>query len=230
MPNMTKTIETIHLARKGVYTFLERVYILMPGDKLYGMITDILPQLHTIADSSDGQEMKEGAQALSAFFEERNALSGEKLSEFDLEAQRKYTSLLCLASSVPTAESYYISGSQMFMQDAYDKMRALLQKYRLNLSKSVYEYDDHISVELAFMAKLAAISANALADGNDAVHQALIHEQADMHTNHFDKWIHLFAERVFTDKLSQGERLYNACTKFLSGFLKEDKLLLAELQ
>lgn len=229
MHDTTKTFETIHLARRGVYTFLEQIYLLMPGEKLYDLITDVLPQLSIIAENSSENEMKESVEELKKFFEERELLKGGDLEEFDLEALRKYTSLLCLGSSVPTVESFYTSGSNMLMQESYDEMLKLLRKHNFSRSEAIGEYEDHISIELAFMAKLSEKSAEALAANNNEEHLPLIREQFDMHINHFDKWIPQFAERIFTDQLSQGERIYNACTRFLLGFLKEDKNILKEL-
>ena len=222
-------LQAVHLARKGIYSFLGQVYLLMPGEKLYKLIDNIMPELRVVAESSDEKEMAESIDEINAFLEERADLKGEELAEFELEALRKYTSLLCLGDSVPNVESYYVSGSKMYMQAAYDEMRELLRKYKLSISENVNECDDHIYVELMFMAKLASLSEEALLANNTEEHEVLLREQLDMHLNHFDRWIHLFAKRIFTDELSKGERLYNAFTKFLLGFLKEDKAILQEL-
>ena len=56
----------------------------------------------------------------------------------------------------------------------------------------------------------------------------LILEQFNFHKNHFDKWIYHFYDKLIEQKIIES-KLYRYIAEFSKGFIREDKLLLEEL-
>ena len=218
-----------HKAREALYSFFSQLYLMMPGEKLYARITDFLPVLRTVADNINNDESIQAAETLENFFETREKLSAQELADYDLEALRKYTSLLCLGKSVPVNESIYTSSQNLLMQEARDEMVVLLKKYSLSQTDGIREFEDHISVELLFMAKLIRLSIEALQNNDEEVYLSLLCEQLNMYKNHFDKWVGEFVSRILSFDLAEGEIIYRSCSKLMLNFMNEDKQIIEEL-
>ena len=231
MENDTVTQDTLvvlHRVRGFVYHFMYTSFLNVPGDEYYKEMVVALPDLKTFSLNADNEDMVNAIQGLEDFFNKRDKLNKEELSEFDLDALRKYTSIFCLGNSVQADESYYTSNDNLLRQESYDKIMELFRKYNFALGEGVCESEEHISMELAFMSKLSFMSVEKLEMGNISDYNNLVREQLDFHINHLDKWVYDFCENVINYPI-ENEYVFNNLVIFLRGFLKEDKMLLAEL-
>ena len=222
---LMETLKYAHKARGEVYAFFDKFFRLLPDEEFFNMVERNLPYLKEISEGAENEDMREGAARLEDFFNRKASLDEKARAEYLLEALRQYTSLFCLTDSVPMTESYYTSPTGHSMDDAYGEVRKLMRKYRFRRSADVKEYDDHISVESAFMAKLAFASADMLEKNNIEDYGKLVEEQFAFHENHFDKWIDVFVGVVLAHPAA--EEVFKAMAKFLRGYLKEDKQLLS---
>jgi len=220
-------LKSVHKARSEIYGFLDRFFRLLPDEEFYGMVAQNLPRLKEISEGGENGDMREGVAQLEDFFTRKAALDEKAQAEYLLEALRRYTSLFCLTDSVPATESYYTSPTGNSMEEAYSEMKKLLRKYGFQRSEDVNEYEDHISVELAFMAKLASMSADMPAEGDIEKYKQLTYEQLAFHENHFDRWIGTFVGLVLAYPVP--EQVFKAMSRFLRGYLSEDKQLLSEI-
>lgn len=218
----------IHYSRGGVYKFCGKCFIGIPDGETYKRINNFLPGLSEMVSVTDNKDIIEGAAGLKKFIETRNKMKEKELAEYDLETLRKYTSMFCVKGSVQTDESYYTSTKQLLMQESRDEMLKLLHKYGFNLTEDVREYEDHISVELAFMSALAFNSADALQNGNIDLYTDLLNEQYNFHETHFKKWTDKFFDQIINSPIPD-ELLFTSIAKFTKGFIAEDEALLAEL-
>ena len=139
---------------------------------------------------------------------------------------RKYTSIMCLPNVAPQEESFYTSKDHLLNQESHDEMVALLNKYQLVLDKKYGLYYDHISVEFKFMSYLAYLSAEKVSDST--LYTGLLNEQLDFYTNHFDKWVEEFFNKVLF-ACGEDELLYRSLVYIARGYLYEDKNLLQQL-
>jgi len=222
-----ETLKSVHKARGEVYNFLDKFFRLLPNEEFYNMVEQNLPRLKEIGDGSENGDMREGVARLRDFFAEKAALDEKDRAEYLLEALRRYTSLFCLTDSVPATESYYTSAGGHSMDEAYGELRNILRKHGFQRSKDVREYEDHISVESAFMAKLAFMSADMLEEGDAGKYKALIEEQFAFHKDHFDRWVGVFVGVVLAYPVP--EQVFKAMSLFLRGYLSEDKQFLSEI-
>lgn len=93
-------------------------------------------------------------------------------------------------------ESVYTSEGGLMMQDAYS---AVLQEYREDgfaKNPGFSEPEDHLAVELAFMAELCKRSAEALAHGDQEAAEVALRKQEAFLSAHLLVWIKRFAADV----------------------------------
>ena len=217
-------ITNIHNARGRIYAFLSNVYLNQPDNDFYKMLSEILPQLKELA--AYNEDINNGVTLLDKFLKEKASLKGKDAEEFELECMRKYTSIMCLPNVAPQEESFYTSKDHLLNQESHDEMVALLNKYQLVLDKKYGLYYDHISVEFKFMSYLAYLSAEKVSDST--LYTGLLNEQLDFYTNHFDKWVEEFFNKVLF-ACGEDELLYRSLVYIARGYLYEDKHLLQQL-
>lgn len=215
----------IHSARGSIYLFLRNCLYNMPNETFYKMIEDMLSQLSQIVNESENTDMKKGYNGMLQFINTRKNLSGNELDELNLHISREYTSCLCLPGTAQQEESYYISEDHILKQESNDDMIKLFHKYGFALSAELQADYDNVCIELAFMSKLAYMSADT---EDDNEYSKLILEQLDFHKNHFGKWIYHFYNKLIEQKIIES-KLYKYIAEFSKGFIHEDKLLLEEL-
>lgn len=215
----------IHSARGSIYLFLRNCLYDMPNETFYKMIEDMLSQLSQIVNESENTDMKKGYNGMLQFMNTMKALSGKELDDLNLHISREYTSCLCLPGTAQQEESYYISEDHILRQESNDDMIKLFHKYGFALSADLQADYDNVCIELAFMSKLAYMSAET---EDETEYSKLILEQLDFHKNHFDKWIYHFYDKLIEQKIIES-KLYKYIAEFSKGFIREDKELLEEL-
>jgi TorA maturation chaperone TorD len=227
-----KSLKDIHFVRNGIYSLFGIALRILPDKEHYDLLKKNLPVISKVAAEGGNKDMRKGFSGIESFLSKRDKLSGKERDEYELTALKRYTTLFCLKDSVPAEETFYTSGGRVETEDARDDMIRLMRKHNMRRSEEVSEYDDHISVELAFMAKLAEESMLCLekaADseaGSIADYNALIAEQIDFHKNHF-KWVKEFIKQALEYKVD--EKLFKPLLIFLRGFLAEDRRGLEEM-
>ncbi|WP_242348870.1 TorD/DmsD family molecular chaperone [Mucispirillum schaedleri] len=215
----------IHSARGSVYLFLRNCLYDMPNETFYKMIEDMLSQLSQIVNGSENKDMKNGYNGMLNFINTIKSISGKELDELNLHISREYTSCLCLPGTAQQEESYYISEDHILKQESNDDMIKLFHKYGFSISAELQADYDNVCIELAFMSKLAYMSADT---ENKDEYYNLILEQLNFHKNHFDKWIYHFYDKLIGQKIIES-KLYRYIAEFSKGFIREDKLLLEDL-
>lgn len=215
----------LHSARGSIYLFLRNCLYDMPNETFYKMIEEMLSQLSQLVNESENTDMKNGYNGMLQFMNTMKALSGKELDDLNLHISREYTSCLCLPGTAQQEESYYISEDHILKQESNDDMIKLFHKYGFALSAELQADYDNVCIELAFMSKLAYMSADT---EDDNEYSKLILEQLDFHKNHFDKWIYHFYNKLIEQKIIES-KLYKYIAEFSKGFIHEDKLLLEEL-
>ncbi len=219
----------VHSVRSQVYDFLYKVFVSYPAAKgFYENLENAMSMLDVLCKNTENEEMKQGINGLSEFLTELNAMKGDEKDEALLKVQQDHAMLLCLETSVYADESYYTSNDKKFKQESYDKIMQIYDKYGFALNDNINESEEHVSIELAFMSKLADMSMEALKNDDNETYLDLINEQYNFHVNHFDAWIYDFVDNII--KFPIDERIYKNVTRFMNGFLIEDKEFLKEIK
>ncbi len=130
-------------------------------------------------------------------------------------------------------ESVYTSDRGIMMQDAYAQVARAYREQHLAKDASFTEPEDHVAVELAFMATLADRARTFLEAGDAAgdeaadetVRQSLAFAQA-----HLLNWVNRFCADLDAAASSDGAAgFYPSLARFTDAFVREDAALLEDM-
>lgn len=115
-----------------------------------------------------------------------------------LDLQTDYTRMFVGIQKVlaPVWESVYFSEKRMVFQEETLKVRNWYRRYKLEPEKLYQEPDDHIGLELAFVAHLAQMGLQALEQNDEASFQQALDAQRDFLSEHLLRWGFKWAELV----------------------------------
>ena len=123
-------------------------------------------------------------------------------------------------------ESVYTSPDGLMMQEAYTQVRTLYHAARFAKDPAFPEPEDHLAVELAFMARLCEQAAGALRAGEGQAAEDLLGGQLAFLRDHLLRWIEPFA----ADACASAETgFYAHLATFTETYLKADESALDEV-
>lgn len=130
-------------------------------------------------------------------------------------------------------ESVYTSDRGIMMQEAYAAMTRTLRERALAKDASFTEPEDHLAVELAFMAALADRAVAFLGAGDeagDAAATETVRQSLSFAQNHLLNWIGRFCAELVLAATPDGEEgFYVALARFTARFVEGDAELLEEM-
>ena len=123
-------------------------------------------------------------------------------------------------------ESVYTSSRRLLMQDARDEVLALYRSEGFDKAQNWTEGEDHISLELEYMQRLAERTQEAIIRGNENEAFRLSEVQMAFLRNHLAGW----APMLTCDMMRFAQtRLYRGLAFTTEGFLEVDEAFLASL-
>ena len=146
-----------------------------------------------MATAASGVEgaLDEGAALFRAFL--RKAAAAD-LQEMETALAAEYAALFLNAGkrSVHPFESVYTSAGRLVMQKARDEVLAAYRQAGLAQSEEFKEPEDHIALELEFMADLCRKLSRALAEGDRLACLAFLARQREFLDTHLLIWVPAF--------------------------------------
>lgn len=200
--------------RTEAYRFLARLYRIEADEDLLGIITNLEIALE---DNDTGSEMTEGAKLWWEYL-------GQSKPNMLLDLARDYAKVFCGACSTRGQSAYpfesvYTSEERLLMQDARDEV---IEQYRaagFMAKESWHEPEDHIALELEFMARLSEQTFDALKKGEPDTADALLRWQSEFLEQHLLNWVPAFVEDIA--RLASTD-FYRGLALITSGFLSAD--------
>jgi TorA maturation chaperone TorD len=140
-------------------------------------------------------DAKQGLALLQGF--SREIESGMSEQAFD-ELRLDYTRLFIGPGKVlaPPWESVYFSEDRLVFQEQTLQVRGWYRRFGLQAEKLYNEPDDHVGLELAFLAHLASLGLKALGEEDRERFFALLDSQRDFLSQHVLRWAPQFCEQV----------------------------------
>lgn len=175
-------------------------------------------------DAKDQSECREALRSVKMRLGAVAAGSGDEATRLRREFQVLFVGPG--SATVPLWESSYTGDPRLLFQEG---TLAVRNAYRENgFLPACYPTvaDDHIALELAFMAKLAQRSCQAYAEGDNSVYKTALKASADFLDNHMLLWLPLLFDRM---SLNDASDFYLDVTRLAMGYASFDKSLLAEL-
>ncbi|MHB8777163.1 MAG: TorD/DmsD family molecular chaperone [Anaerolineales bacterium] len=126
--------------------------------------------------------------------ENKNGLTDEML----LDLRADYTRLFIGVGKpfAPPWESVYFNEDRMIFQQQTLQVREWYHSYGLEVEKSHKEPDDHIGLELSFLAHLALLGLQALEEKDETKFETCLQAQRQFLSEHPLKWIQLWSRLV----------------------------------
>ena len=150
------------------------------------------------AEAPLGADFAETAQGLALLSGWLAAQNGELTTAALKELQADYTALFLGPGKMlaPLWESVYFSEERLVFQERTLAVREWYRRFGLEPEKLYREPDDHIGLELSFMARLAGLALEALEMGDQAEFEKLIASQKEFFRAHLLQWGPAWAELV----------------------------------
>jgi anaerobic sulfite reductase subunit A len=124
------------------------------------------------------------------------------------------------------SESYYLTKGQLIMQQPRDDVLKLYKAMGVDKAGQFKEPEDHIALELQFMAHLCDKTNAALKDGNFKDARKYLDVQRNFLDEHLGKWVPKLASDILT---SARHEFYRAIAKITKAYVDADKELVAHL-
>ena len=220
-PAAVKKIDT---ARQNLYLLLSRVF---REELNFESLSDILalqPEIEVLATTAGETHLIQGSSLLREFAQKVQRIDKRQRTELIMELRSEFAALFITDSVKPAypCESVYRSSGGLVMQWPRDEVLAVYRGESLAKSSECTEPEDHISVELEFMANLTGKSKT----DNAKKRQKLLEQQQEFLSNHLLTWVPNFvAELAETAK----SPYYSAMAHFTWGFLNLESQLLDSL-
>lgn len=114
------------------------------------------------------------------------------------ETQVDYMRLFAITERLPLApwESFYGNDERLLFQESMLDVRNWYARFGLELVNAHREPDDHIGLELLFMAHLAQMGLKAVEEGNALNLEQAVAAQSGFLTNHLLKWAPQWSEQM----------------------------------
>lgn len=226
--NYLANLNDIFKGSEVVYNFLSRSYFEPVSDTYFQMLND-LKEYFIMLKTDDNTLLNNGIEGIIKAAEDRNLLSGKKLSEYDTDILREYTTLFCLGSiAIPMSESVYTSDENIEMQQSRDDMLELFRKENIDPRKLYNEPEDHIGFETYIMSYYNKKGAEYAEQGQYEMLEELIDKQLNIHTNHFNLWIKTFTDNIRNSPIRK--IFYDKLADFTDGYISENYKFLLELK
>ncbi len=213
--------------RQAVYSFLARVYRVELTKETLKEIAEKRDLWVKLAEDTDvrGTDVSEGFGALAQF---ATSLDTANLDDSRLQLAVEYAGLFLGVWQLPPhpSESVYTSSEHMIMQKARDNVVKIYKSMGLNKVDEFREPEDHIAIELRFMAYLSGKTGDALKSNDLVGAQKYLEVQRDFLKEHLSKWV----PKLAADILKGAQReFYKAIAKITEGYVRIDGDVVLEM-
>ncbi|APC08550.1 TorD/DmsD family molecular chaperone [Neomoorella thermoacetica] len=205
-----------HQGRELVYSFLARIYPEGPArDLLAALVGEEF--LVELAASSQNEDLITGCRQMQAELEARR----QDLEAYRQELQGDYNRLFVGPGHLeaPPWESVYRSKEHLLFGEETLAVREFYRSFGLESRKKNQEPDDHLGLELEFMARLCREAAASIQSGGDA--DRFLAGQGRFLEEHLEQWV-----PALTADIQRAARtdFFRGLALFTRGWLAEDRV------
>lgn len=206
--------------RENLYSFLSRLYRVEVDEPL-------LTQMKVMSFPVEccETELSEGYQVLREYLDK---CGSDPLNDLAADYARIFLGAgVAEGSAAFPYESVYTSKERIIMQDARDQVMAIYAAKGLKKNdKSPEFYEDHICLELEFMAFLCRETQSVLDTQNESEVLSCLKDQMDFLSKHLLNWARRFSADI--EKYAD-TKFYKGIGKITNGYLNLDRTILESL-
>jgi anaerobic sulfite reductase subunit A len=205
--------------RGSMYGFLARIYRVEVDQELLDQMVKM-----DLSVGVDEPEISVGYRMLKGFLEH---LAGSTLTDLAVEYARIFLGAgLGGGDGAYPYESVYTNPHRLVMQEARDQVLQIYREEGLDKAEEFVEPEDHITLELEFMAHLCQKTSEALKVGDKSATLSYLNKQKDFLEKHLIPWAPTFCADV--ERIAQTD-FYKAVAKVSTGYLKMEQDLIGKL-
>lgn len=223
-PEVTTTTGTVKLSaliqgRIDVYDLLSRLFLVEIDQSFLNMLRDADFRIEV-----DNADLNEGYALFRKF---QQNVSERTLLDLAVDYLRTFIGAGRSGDSAAYPyESVYTSADHLIMQEARDEVLALYRSEGMGKADNWADPEDHISLELSFMAHLNRKALELFEVGKHDEAIAYLVKQRDFLDKHLLRWGPNFCRNML--RFAQDD-LYRGLAKVTLGFLAVDEELIADL-
>lgn len=217
--HISESLLSILESRRFVYQLLQQVFESSLDKELLLKGKDQLPFEFL-------SELSEGGSNLSLFFSSIDATNVDQLAKQEGE---EFQRLFVGPNELPVHpwESVYRGKERMLFDETTFLFRNKLHAFGLKYVKENNEPEDHISIQLSFMAYLIERQIEALQANDETAFMKLIDSQYAVLDEHLTQWVYEFTTGLLDATKSL---LYQGAAQLLRDFIKEDATYVTEVK
>ncbi len=215
---MSDSYDEMLTNRENMYRFLGRLYQKEVDETLWKQLKSF-----AFPDTTEEAALTEGYRELSAYLKTPGE---DPLTDLACDYARIFLGAGVAKGILPIpCESVYTSRGHLVQQDAWEAVRKIYAQHGLGNTETDL-YEDHLALELEFMAHLCVLAKSAARADNMTELTAVLADQKSFLEEHLLNWTERLAHDV---KAVATTPFYRAVADITVGFLKLEKALMAEL-
>lgn len=203
-------------ARNFMYSLLKRAFIQEPNKEFLETLVneDIL---RNVPFTEESESIREGSETVFMYLQDPELLEKDNIDQLAADFANLYYGPGSLKA--PPWESVYLSDKGLVFQDETIEVRKEYMRNNLLPEKYKDEPDDHIALELDFMAHLSTTTSKNLREENFREAKKYLKKQYDFLKNHLSLWVGRFSKN--TVKNARLDYL-RGMAQMLDGFISLD--------
>jgi len=173
-----------------------------------------------LAESAEEELLKDGCITLSNTIKDFEENVGK--SNLLIELAAEYASLFLNAGPSPVylVESVYLGKHHLLYEEPYFEVLDAYKSLGFEKSPTFKEPEDHLAVELEFMAKLIDLTIQSLEENNLEYAKGYLKLQKEFLDEHLIKWVPQLCQKL---EEASSNRFYKGLAKLLQGFIKTEQ-------
>jgi putative dimethyl sulfoxide reductase chaperone len=230
----------VNLAREGLYSFLARSFKFEVDSEFLTMVAAAQPILEQLASAQGGAELKKAAELLSTVSGKAAVLEGRERKQLLTDLAIEFASLFVNPGQqlgrervLPWESGYFTTPPRMYGPPYHEVIEAF-KMVGFEKPKEYSEPEDHIALELEFMAHLARLTTASIDNEKAEFALGYLKLQKEFLADHLLRWVGKFSEKLMANSEKREVDFYYALGMMLESYIKLDDqtvgLLLTQLK
>jgi putative dimethyl sulfoxide reductase chaperone len=218
----------VNLGREKFYAFLSRLYAKEVDAETLETIIAVQPTIDLLASAEAADDLREGNGLLQKFVSHVGSLDGKERQDMLTSLSAEYADLFLGLRVKPllTCESAYLGQFKMYYGRPFWRVKEAYKKSGFEKRKDFLEPEDHVAIELDFMANLCKSVRLSLDDKKVTDSLRYLAVQKEFLEDHALRWIPHLCETL---KTAAGSNLYKSLAFLTKGFISTDAGVVDEL-
>ena len=230
----------INVAREGLYSFLARSFKFEVDNEFLTMVAAVQPVLERLASAQGGTELKKASELLSTVSSKAAVLEGKERKQLLTALAVEFAALFINPGQqigrkriMPWESAYFTSPPRMYGPPYHEVVEAF-KLVGFEKPPEYHEPEDHIALELEFMAHLARLTSGSFENGKPEFALGYLKLQKEFLTDHLLRWVGKFSEELMQNSEKREVDFYYALGMMLESYIKLDDqtvdLVIAQLK